>query len=176
MAARTLVGTRGAAGTSRLRVKRIPTVCAGLVGGAVVGMTSVGSGSLMIVFLTFLYPSLTVSRLVGTDLAQSVPLVASAAVGQLLFGAFSAPLTLSLLIGGIPAVYAGARLSSRVDATGIRPFLQLVLLLSGLKLLQVPNQWILVVATALVVATVASNRASRSLRFPTVKLPRRAPH
>ena len=45
-----------------------------MVGGLIVGMTSVGSGSLMIVLLLFLYPMLSAGQLVGTDLTQAVPL------------------------------------------------------------------------------------------------------
>jgi uncharacterized membrane protein YfcA len=54
-----------------------PTVILGVVGGIVVGMTSVGSGSLIIIALMALYPTLKASELVGTDLVQAVPLVAS---------------------------------------------------------------------------------------------------
>src|ERR1035438_4428440 len=36
--------------------KPLPTVLIGMLGGVVVGMTSVGSGSLMIVLLLFVYP------------------------------------------------------------------------------------------------------------------------
>ena len=57
-----------------------------LLGGFVVGMTSVGSGSLMIVLLLFLYPVLGANQLVGTDLTQAVPLTLAAALGALAFG------------------------------------------------------------------------------------------
>ena len=119
------------------RVRPLPTVLIGVVGGLVVGMTSVGSGSLMIVLLLLLYPMLRSSELVGTDLVQAIPLVASAAVGHLLFGDFKLDLTVSLLAGSIPGVYLGARLSSRANDAVIRPTLALVLVASGLKLLGV---------------------------------------
>ena len=61
-------------------MRPVPTVVVGAVGGLVVGMTSVGSGSLIIIALMGLYPKLRASELVGTDLVQAVPLVASAAV------------------------------------------------------------------------------------------------
>lgn len=121
------------------RLRPLPTVVIGVVGGLVVGMTSVGSGSLMIVLLLVLYPMLRFSELVGTDLVQAVPLVASAAAGHLLFGDFKLDLTASLLIGSIPGVYLGARLSSRANDAVIRPILALVLVASGLKLLGVNN-------------------------------------
>jgi uncharacterized protein len=109
------------------RLRPLPTVLIGVVGGLVVGMTSVGSGSLMIVMLLLLYPMLRSPVLVGTDLVQAVPLVASAAVGHLLFGDFRLDLTASLLVGSIPRVYLGARLSSRANDAVIRPALAFVL-------------------------------------------------
>ena len=121
------------------RVRPLQTVLIGVGGGLVVGMTSVGSGSLMIVMLLLLYPMLRSSELVGTDLIQAVPLVASAALGHLLFGDFKLDLTASLLVGSIPGVYVGARLSSRANDVVIRPALALVLVASGLKLLGVDN-------------------------------------
>jgi hypothetical protein len=77
--------------------------------------------------------------LVGTDLVQAIPLVASAAAGHLLFGDFKLELTASLLVGSLPGVYLGARLSSRAHDAVIRPALALVLVASGLKLLGVAN-------------------------------------
>jgi hypothetical protein len=121
------------------QLRPLPTVLIGVVGGLVVGMTSVGSGSLMIVLLLVLYPMLRSSELVGTDLVQAIPLVASAAVGHLLFGDFQLGLTASLLVGSIPGVYLGAKLSSRANDAVIRPALALVLVTSGLKLLGVDN-------------------------------------
>jgi uncharacterized membrane protein YfcA len=121
------------------RLRPLPTVLIGVVGGLVVGMTSVGSGSLMIMLLLVLYPMLRSSELVGTDLVQAIPLIASAAVGHLLFGDFRLELTVSLLVGSLPGVYLGARLSSRAKDVVIRPALAVVLVASGMKLLCVGN-------------------------------------
>ncbi|MCU1454016.1 MAG: Membrane protein putative match [Acidimicrobiales bacterium] len=118
-----------------VELRPLPTVLIGIAGGLVVGMTSVGSGSLMIVLLLWLYPRLRASDLVGTDLVQAIPLVASAALGHLFFGEFKLDLTTSLLIGAIPGVYAGARLSVNAPDGIIRPALLFVLLASALKLL-----------------------------------------
>jgi uncharacterized membrane protein YfcA len=125
-----------------LRVKRAPTILIGALGGLIVGMTSVGSGSLIIVMLLFLYPRLTAPSLVGTDLVQAVPLVASAALAHILFGDFSLGLTFSILIGSLPGVYLGAHTSSRAPDAVIRRALIYVLLASGLKLLNVPTVWL----------------------------------
>jgi uncharacterized membrane protein YfcA len=135
----------------RVPVRRAATLTVGLVGGTIVGMTSVGSGSLMIVALMLLYPTLSSRELVGTDLVQAVPLVLAAAVGHLLWGEFELGLTTSLLIGSIPGVIIGAQISSRAPDRFIRPVLALVLTLTGLKLLDVPNEALL----AIIVASVA---------------------
>src|SRR5664279_1147580 len=101
-------------GRPNVQVRPVPTVIVGAVGGLVVGMTSVGSGSLIIIALMALYPTLRASELVGTDLVQAVPLVASAALGHILFGDFKMALTLSMLVGAMPGAYIGAQLSSRL--------------------------------------------------------------
>ncbi|HEY0467653.1 MAG TPA: sulfite exporter TauE/SafE family protein, partial [Polyangiaceae bacterium] len=87
-----------------LAVKKLQTVLIGIAGGLVVGLTSVGSGSLMIILLLMLYPKLRLNELVGTDLVQAIPLVASAALGHALFGDFQLALTASILIGSVPGV------------------------------------------------------------------------
>jgi uncharacterized membrane protein YfcA len=118
-------------------INRPATLAVGALGGLVVGMTSVGSGSLIIVMLLFLYPGLRSKELVGTDLIQAIPLVAAATLGHLLFGDVSFGLTGSILVGALPGVYLGARLSSRAPDRVVRPALFLVLLTSGLKLASV---------------------------------------
>lgn len=126
-------------GPPRLTIKPVPTVLIGVVGGVVVGMTSVGSGSLMIVALMWLYPKLRARELVGTDLVQAVPLVASAAIGHLIFGDFKLAVTGALLVGSIPGAFIGAQLSSRLPGAIIRRALGFVLLASALKLLSVDS-------------------------------------
>ncbi|MEV0312424.1 sulfite exporter TauE/SafE family protein [Nonomuraea fuscirosea] len=128
-------GPGGTATPHEISVRPIPTLLVGMVGGVVVGVSSVGSGSLIIVALLVLYPALKANQLVGTDLVQAVPLVVSAALGHLLFGDFRMDLTVSLLIGSIPGVYLGARISSRAPGGLIRAVLAIVLLASALKLL-----------------------------------------
>jgi uncharacterized membrane protein YfcA len=125
--------------TKSLRPRRLPTVLIGVVGGLVVGMTSVGSGSLIIVALMLLYPLLTSSELVGTDLVQAVPLVTAAALAHILFGDFRFGLTASILLGSIPGVYLGAKVSAFSPGWLVRPALFLVLLASGLKLVKMAN-------------------------------------
>jgi len=147
-------GTRSAAPPEPppLQVRPVPTLLVGAAGGLVVGLTSVGSGSLIIIALLVLYPMLTASSLVGTDLVQAVPLVLSAAIGHLLFGDFQLDLTLSLLVGCLPGVYLGARLSAHAPGGLVRRALALVLLATGLKLLDVSTPVLGAVLAAVVLA------------------------
>jgi uncharacterized protein len=113
--------------------KPLRTVVIGMIGGLIVGMTSVGSGSLMIVMLLFLYPMLAANELVGTDLTQAVPLTAAAALGALAFGHVEFGVTASLIIGSVPAVALGAMFSSSAPDRYIRPAITFVIFASGLK-------------------------------------------
>lgn len=125
-----------------IALKPLPTIAIGLIGGFIVGTTSVGSGSLIIVMLMLLYPRLTGSRLVGTDLAQAIPLVGAAALAHFVLGGVQLGLTASLLVGSIPGVFLGAHYSARAPDHVIRPLLVLVLVASALKLLGVSNAWL----------------------------------
>ncbi len=154
----------------RVPVRRVATLTVGLVGGFVVGMTSVGSGSLMIVAMMLLYPMLSARELVGTDLVQAVPLVTAAAVGHLLWGDFELDITTSLLLGSIPGVILGAHVSSRAPDDLIRPVLALVLVLSGLKLLDVPNDVLgVILVLALIGGAVAWFVRRRRVRRPRAR-------
>lgn len=120
-------------------IKPIPTLLVGAVGGVIVGMTSVGSGSLMIVLLMLLYPRLSSKSLVGTDLIQAIPLVASAALGQVVFGHVDLSLAGALIIGSVPGVYLGARFSALASDGTVRPILVSILVASALALLMQDN-------------------------------------
>jgi|SRR5581483_1062881 len=109
------------------------TLAIGMLGGLIVGMTSVGAGSLMIVLLLFAYPGIGPKQLVGTDLAQAVPLSLAAAAGALVFGHPAFGVTTSLILGSVPAVFVGSLLSSRAPDALLRPVITFVILASGLK-------------------------------------------
>jgi uncharacterized membrane protein YfcA len=117
----------------QIRPRPTATVAIGMLGGLIVGLTSVGSGSLMIVLLLFAYPMLGANQLVGTDLTQAVPLTLAAALGALLFGHIAVPISASLVIGSVPAVLVGSLVSSRAPDRYIRPVITFVILASGLK-------------------------------------------
>jgi hypothetical protein len=116
-----------------IRARPLATVAIGIVGGLIVGMTSVGSGSLMIVLLLFVYPTLGANQLVGTDLTQAVPLTLAAALGALIFGHVEISVTGSLIIGSVPAVLVGSMLSSTIPDRYVRPAIAFVIFASGLK-------------------------------------------
>jgi len=116
-----------------IEVRPLRTVAIGMVGGLIVGMTSVGSGSLMIILLLFLYPMLGANQLVGTDLSQAVPLTLAAALGALAFGHVEFGVTTSLIIGSVPAVLIGSLVSSSAPDRYIRPAITFVVAASGLK-------------------------------------------
>jgi uncharacterized membrane protein YfcA len=156
-------------GRPRLEVRPLPTVLVGVLGGIVVGMTSVGSGSLIIIALMALYPRLKASELVGTDLVQAVPLVTSAALGHLLFGDFQLALTAPLLVGSIPGVWLGAHLSARAPGGLVRRALGFVLLASALKLLDVSNRQTLIILGAVaIVAPLLWMAVRRRHGFPAL--------
>jgi uncharacterized protein len=131
-------------------VHRLATLIVGIVGGLIVGMTSVGGGSIMIVALMWMYPRLSNRVLVGTGLVQAIPLVGSAALAHLIFGNVQFGVTTSLLLGAIPGVFVGAQISSRTTAPWLRPVLAAVLLASAMKLLDAPS-----LVTGLVAVAVA---------------------
>jgi len=148
-----------------LVVRPLRTVVIGVVGGFAVGMTSVGAGSVIIALLLLAYPTLRPAKLVGTDIVQAIPLVAAATLGHLLFGDVQFALTASLLLGALPGVYLGARLSAQGPAAVIRPVITAVLLASALALLKVSTPVIIAGAAAGLLVMVALR--PRPVALPT---------
>jgi uncharacterized membrane protein YfcA len=142
-------------------VRPIPTLLVGAGGGLIVGLTSVGSGSLIIVVLLALYPKLRANDLVGTDLVQAIPLVFSAAFGHALFGDLKLDLAASVLVGSVPGVLIGSRISSRAPAGLIRSALVIVLLASALKLFNVSTIVVAVIVGAAVLIAVGAGISKR---------------
>lgn len=158
--------------TGHTPVRRGAAVAIGLAGGLIVGITSVGSGSLIIVMLMLSHARLRANELVGTDLVQAIPLVAAAAAGHLLFGDAQLALAGTLLLGAIPGIYAGAKLATRAPDQLLRWVLATLLLGSGLTLWGTPAVVIVVACAALVAAAVAMGLAARrSTRKPEEPVP-----
>jgi uncharacterized membrane protein YfcA len=131
------------------RIRVAPTILVGAVGGLLVGITSVGSGSLIMVALLLIYPTLSAVRLVGTDLVQAVPLVLAAAVGHVVTEGVTWAVLIPLILGGTPGTFLGARMASWVSQSVIRRGIVIVLTLTGLKMLGVAPQWVGIIGAAL---------------------------
>jgi uncharacterized protein len=119
-------------------LRPVLTLMVGAVGGLLVGVTSVGSGSLIMVALLLLYPTLSAVRLVGTDLVQAVPLVLSAAISHVIVGGVDWAVLIPLIVGGSPGTFIGARIANWVSQSVIRRGIVIVLTLTGLNMLGVP--------------------------------------
>ena len=105
--------------------------------GFVVGLTSVGSGTFFGLAMLLLYP-LTAQRIVGTDMLHAALLLWVAGAGHLLHGNVDLHAMAWLLVGSIPGVLIGSHLSIRVPDRALRMAFSLVLILSGIKLVEVP--------------------------------------
>ncbi len=145
-----------------LPLRRGALIGVGLLGGFMVGLTSVGAGSLIVICLLALYPHMANDRLVGTDLTQSLPLTAAATLGTLLFGHVHVGVTLDIIVGSVPAVILGARLSSRAASRHLRPIIAALVLLSGVKYVGAPLS--ILGVCALVVVPASLGLVIRSLK------------
>lgn len=130
-------------------VRPVPTIIVGAAGGLLVGITSVGSGSLIMVALLMLYPRLAPNRLVGTDLVQAIPLVIAAAIGHVIYTGVDWAVLLPLIIGGAPGTYLGARLATRAPQGVVRQGIAIVLTLTGAAMLGASPLLVGVLAVAL---------------------------
>jgi uncharacterized protein len=125
----------GRHGNPNPRIRPIPTLLVGMLGGLLVGITSVGSGSVIMVALLMLYPGLSAVRLVGTDLVQAVPLVLAAAISNIALNGLDWSLTIPLILGSVPGTILGSKIAPRVPQSFIRRGIVIVLTMSGVALL-----------------------------------------
>jgi uncharacterized protein len=132
-------------------VKPLRTLAVGAVGGLLVGITSVGSGSLIMVALLLLYPTLSAVKLVGTDLVQAVPLVLAAAISHVFVTGIDWAVLIPLIVGGTPGTFLGARIAHWVSQSVIRRGIVIVLTLTGLKLLGTPPVFVGIVGAGLLI-------------------------
>jgi len=130
-----LDGVASSHNTWEKRYRPLVTALVGAFVGFLVGLTSVGSGTLIIVSLAFLFPRLTSKELVGTDVFQAFMLLASGAIGYLNAGTINWTIAGLLLIGSLPGVVMGSKFSKYVPERYMRPVLATVLAVSGWKLI-----------------------------------------
>jgi uncharacterized protein len=125
------------------RRDKVIAVAIGAIFGFVVGLTSVGSGTFFGLVMLLVYP-LTMAKIVGTDIFHAAALLWVAGIGHMVAGNVDYHATGWLLIGSIPGVLISSRFTVRLPDLVLRVALGVVLLLSGLKLLNVPgSEWIL---------------------------------
>lgn len=104
----------------------------GLLLGVCVTLSSVGAGAFAAAVLMVLYFKLPAAHIVGTDIAHAVPLTLVASLGYLALGQVDFNLLFGLLVGSLPAVVLGSRLSGKLPDIVLRPVLAAILLLLGL--------------------------------------------
>jgi uncharacterized protein len=129
------VRSGGPTGDENPKIRPVPTLLVGALGGLLVGITSVGSGSVIMIALLMLYPGLSAVRLVGTDLVQAVPLVLAAAISNIALHGLDWGILIPLLIGSVPGTILGSRIAPRVPQSIIRRGIVVVLTMSGVALL-----------------------------------------
>jgi len=118
------------------RRDRVLAVAIGVVGGFVLGLTSVGSGTFFGLAMIVLFP-LTAAKIVGTDIFHAAILLWAAGIAHLASGNVDLAATGWLALGSIPGVLAGGHLTVRLPDRAIRTALAAVLFLAGLKLVGV---------------------------------------
>ena len=116
-------------------VRPLPTLLVGALGGLLVGITSVGSGSVIMIAMLMLYPGLSAVRLVGTDLVQAVPLVFAAAVSNIALHGLDWGIFIPLVVGSVPGTILGGLIAPRVRQSVVRRGIVIVLTMSGVALL-----------------------------------------
>ena len=127
---------RGGASTDdNPAVRPVPTLLVGALGGLLVGITSVGSGSVIMIALLMLYPGLSAVRLVGTDLVQAVPLVLAAAISNIALHGLDWGLLIPLIVGSVPGTLLGSKIAPHVPQSYIRRGIVVVLTMSSIALL-----------------------------------------
>ena len=131
------------------QLRPLLTVAIGAVGGLLVGITSVGSGSVIMIALLLVYPTLSAVKLVGTDLVQAVPLIIAAAAGQWLNYGVDWAVLIPLIVGGSPGTYLGSRIARWVSQSVIRRGIVIVLTMSGAKMLGASSNVLLIIAGAM---------------------------
>lgn len=117
-----------------LHEKRGLTIAIGAIVGFIVGLTSIGSGSLFALAMLYLY-KMTASELVGTDIAHAFLLVTTAGILHAGMGNVDYLLVVNLLLGSVPGVVLGSTFSSKLPTKPLRAILAVILFISGLKLL-----------------------------------------
>jgi uncharacterized protein len=111
------------------------TVASGVLLGVLVSLSSIGAGAIGATLLLLLYPRLPAHRIVGTDIAHAVPLTLVAGIGHATLGNVEWLLLATLLLGSLPGIWLGARLTRAMPERLVRGVLCLSLVGAGIKVL-----------------------------------------
>lgn len=103
----------------------------GILLGVCVTLSSVGAGAFGAAILLIIYSQTPAVRIIGTDIAHAVPLTFIAGIGYLYSGFVDLSLLLSLLIGSLPAISLGSKVSSKVPEKTLQNILTVILLSLG---------------------------------------------
>ena len=98
-------------------------------------MSSIGAGAIGATLLLLLYPRLPAHKVVGTDIAHAVPLTLLAGIGHATLGHVEWALLAALLVGSLPGIWLGARLTRAMPERLVRGVLCASLLGAGFKVL-----------------------------------------
>ena len=142
------------------RRDKIAAVLIGVVGGYVVGLTSVGSGVFFGLTMLIVFP-LRAHKVVGTDILHAAGLLWVAGIGHLVAGNVDLHAVAWLLVGSIPGVLVGSQYMVRVADRMLRIMLSVVLVASGMKLVDPNGGGWLAASAAYLVATAAIVLAAR---------------
>jgi uncharacterized membrane protein YfcA len=99
-----------------------------------VTLTSVGAGAIGVVVLTLLYPTLRTRHLIGTDIVHAVPLTLVSGLGHLGMGNTNFTLLGLLLVGSLPGIAIGSRLTGRLPDWLLRTALAIILVFAAYQL------------------------------------------
>jgi hypothetical protein len=151
---------------------KVAAVLIGALGGFIVGLTSVGSGVFFGLTLLVLFP-LRAHKVVGTDIFHAAALLYVAGMGHWIAGNVDFGLLGWLLLGSIPGVLIGGRLTLSIPEQALRLLLASVLGLAGIKLLDVPGASVIVVVALSIGATALLVWIGRHswIRFQRGRLP-----
>ena len=152
--------------------QKLIAIAIGASCGFVVGLTSVGSGTFFGLAMLLLYP-LAARRIVGTDMLHAALLLWVAGAGHLIHGNVDLHAMAWLLVGSIPGVLLGSHYSIRVPERALRMSFAIVLVLSGIKLLEIPFATLIIEISAglagLVLATVIVRAARTRYMAPATE-------
>jgi uncharacterized membrane protein YfcA len=116
-------------------LRKGPTLILGLVLGTLVALTSVGAGAIGVVALTVLYHSLSARRLIGTDIVHAIPLTFLAGITHFGMGNVNLEILGLLLVGSVPGIALGSRITGLVPDWFLRVVLAFVLVWAAYSLL-----------------------------------------